>query len=200
MNTTIDIDTVQGQSVEMENDFIEYLRRTMVAGLRIPPNLLHQFDDVDFARSLSQQNGIFLRMVIGFQKSFSESFSSLFKKLYINEYKNHEKLPVVLDDIEVRFPPPGSLNMTNILDQSQSVQQFAEFVADTMLGRNSEPDPQLRDDFIKRITIDSMPSIDWHKYKEMLEDPYESLQGTFDRQLKKPQEDDPMGMGDMGGY
>jgi hypothetical protein len=65
---------------------MEYLRKTMISGIGIPASMLNYADEIEFSRSLSMQNGIFLRGVIVKQKKLTAPFSSLYQTLYENEF------------------------------------------------------------------------------------------------------------------
>ena len=84
----VEIDTTPGLNVDMDNDLLEYLRQTMISGMGIPSSMLNYTSEVEFARTLSMQNGIFLRAVITKQKKLTPPFSSMYRDLYQSEYGN----------------------------------------------------------------------------------------------------------------
>jgi hypothetical protein len=77
-------------NIEITNDFIEYLLKTMISGLGIPPEFLSYSEQTEFARSLGMMNGKFVRSIIVYQKLYAEQFTELFRKLYANEYNNDD--------------------------------------------------------------------------------------------------------------
>jgi hypothetical protein len=170
----IEIDTLAGMDIEMNNEFLEFLKTSMMSGMGIPRTLIDETIQTDFARTLSARNANFVRSVIKYQKRLTLPFTKLLRTLYINEHKySNDKesniLSVVdLKSIHASFPSPASLNMTNLTDQIQVVDQNAEFIATNLV----EPDPtggsEVAKGKLKSLIIqDLLPSINWEKYKMM---------------------------------
>jgi len=170
----VEIETLQGMDVDMTNDFLEFLKDSMMTGIGIPRTLIDATKEMDFARTLSAQNANFVRNVIKYQKKFTPAFTRLFRKLYENEFKYaNDKESDVLDyidlkDINVTFPSPATLNMSNLTDQIQTVEGNAEFISSQLIA----PDPTGMNDG-KRLKLkaeivkDLLPGIDWEKYEDM---------------------------------
>ena len=126
---------------------------------------------MEFARSVSMMNGMFLRMIIGYQKSLGEAFSEVYRTLYKNEFeKDHEDDGKVIDYelIEEVFPPPATLNMTNLQEQIGSAQTIAEYIVNVLVGATSQ-DEKKREYLYREATKDIIPNIDWDKYQDMLD-------------------------------
>lgn len=173
----IEIDTLQGMDIDMNNEFLEFLKTSMMSGMGIPRNLIDETVQVDFARTLSARNANFVRSVIKYQKKLTLPFTKLIRKLYENEYKySGDKESNTLDivnikSIQIQFPSPATLNMTNLTDQIQIVEGNAEFISNNLIysdptGINEEKKAKLK----AMIIEDMMPAIDWEKYKQFKED------------------------------
>lgn len=172
----IEIETLQGMDIDMNNDFLEFLKDSMMAGIGIPRTLIDATKEIDFARTLSAQNANFVRNVIKYQKKFTDPFTKLFRKLYENEFKyNNDSESDILSfidlrDIKVKFPSPATLNMSNITDQIQTVDTNAEFIASQILPPDQTEGTELKRMMLKgEIVKDFLPSIDWEKYEEFVE-------------------------------
>jgi hypothetical protein len=194
----IEIDTLAGMDVDMTNDFLEFLKTSMMSGMGIPRTLIDETIQTDFARTLSARNANFVRSVIKYQKRLTLPFTKLLRTLYINEHKySNDKesniLSVVdLKSIHASFPSPASLNMTNLTDQIQVVDQNAEFIATNLV----EPDPtggsEVAKGKLKSLIIqDLLPSIKWEKYKMMKDE--------IDIEAVKSKVKQPQGEGMMPG-
>lgn len=170
----IEIDTLAGMDIEMNNEFLEFLKTSMMSGMGIPRTLIDETIQTDFARTLSARNANFVRSVIKYQKRLTLPFTKLLRTLYINEHKySNDKESNILSVVDIKairasFPSPASLNMTNLTDQIQVVDQNAEFIANNLV----EPDP-LGENVVEKgklksqIIQDLLPSINWEKYKMM---------------------------------
>ena len=202
----IEIDTLAGMDLDIANNtFLDWLRKSMMNGMNIPANLIDAMGDVDYARTLSAQNANFVRSVVQYQLQFKEPFSKFIQTLYKNEYRfnddgssdtsettNYEK-------IDVSFPSPASLNMTNMQEQINVVSAMADelsaiLVPATTDGRNDEVRAKIRAEIFK----DYFPSIDYERYQELIDTNFqiESARETIHSSIKNPPIDDQ----GFGGY
>ena len=209
---TIDIDTVPGQQADMENEFLDFLRKAMISGMGIPASFLSYADEMEFARSVSQMNSMFLRTIVSYQKYLGYGFSGIFRKLYRNEYAYEEEMNVFekrdseekvvsvnYESIEVRFPSPATLNLTNLSEQLNVVREVSDFITTTLLGEAGIADPNKKDSLQRQVVKDLMQNVDWVKYEDMLNHlPIDQIE----EKLKNPNDmnmmsmDNGMGMDD----
>jgi len=175
---SIEIDTLQGMDTDMSNDFLIYLNDRMMSGIGVPTAAIDATKEVDFARTLSMQNGNFLRSVVKYQKRLTEPFNRVVRTLYRNEFKYNDDgesdIANVVDiyDIHIEFPSPATLALTNMMEQIGSAEQAAEFFATTLVpvdpmdqgGDNERTKAALKTEIIK----DLLPGSDWDRYIEML--------------------------------
>lgn len=170
----IDIDTTPGMNTEVENDFLDYLKKTMISGMGIPASFLTYSDEMEFARSVSMMNGMFLRTIVGMQKSLGESFSNIYRKLYKYEFEAEnqkdmdEDFIVDYKKIETRFPSPASLNMTNLADQISSTQGIIDFIVTNLAGSSAED--SVRDRLTRGVTKKYFPNIEWESFEKMMDE------------------------------
>ena len=169
----VEIDTLAGMDVDMNNEFVEYLKNSMMSGMGVPRNLIDVTSDVDYARSISAMNANFVRSVIRYQKRLTPAFTRMYQKLYENEYRylndqEAEQDEIDIDSIRVQFPSPATLSMTSMTEQIQSAEQNADFIASQLVvpktdGSNEQERMELKSMIVK----DLVPSIDWEKYEKM---------------------------------
>ena len=200
----VEIDTLAGMDTDMNSDFMEYLKNSMLNGIGVPRALIDAMNDLDFARTLSSQNANFVRSVIRYQKLFTEPFSIVFRRLYKNEYrytnnKENESMTLIdIDAIKVRFPSPATLNMNNISEQIQAVGGNAEFIAQQLIPQKADgSNDDIRMKLQAKIVQDLLPGIDWEKYEEFKKDI--NIDGAEETILTPPPPPDEMG-GGFGGY
>lgn len=198
----VEIDTLPGMDVDMNNEFVEYLKNSMMSGMGVPRNLIDVTSDVDYARTISAMNSNFVRSVIRYQKRLTPSFTRMYQRLYENEYKylNDQEADsdtVDISAIRIQFPSPATLSMTNISEQIQSAEQNADFISSQLEipkadGSNEDKRVKLKTMIIK----DLLPSIDWDKYTKMKE---EMEREAAKEQIGQPQGDPSMMGGDPYG-
>ena len=181
-------------NTEVENDFLDYLRRTMISGIGIPSSFLQESDQIDFARSLAMINGRFLRSIVTLQKEFGEHFTGIYIKLYKNEYgddftegkdtENTGQTFVDYSKIEVKFPSPASLNMTNIADSIGTGRDIIDFITTTIVGQNA--DEKTKERVSKIITKNMIKNVDWDFFEKLVrENKMEEIEDEIEASVLK---------------
>lgn len=166
----VEFEIISGQDANMDDEFLEYLRKSIISGMGVPSSYMNYHDEIDFSRSIAMQNSRFLRSIVVKQKLLNASFTNIYRKLYINEFGSEiEESNVDVNKIEVKFPSPATLNATNLADQISTSQSIIDFVVQTLVGDNSQ-DPKEADSVRKVVTKDFIPGIDWERYEKMIED------------------------------
>ena len=200
----VEIDTLAGMDTDMNSDFMDYLKNSMLNGIGVPRALIDSMNDLDFARVLSTQNANFVRSVIRYQKKLTEPFSLLFRRLFKNEYKynnNDENDSLSLIDIsaiKIRFPSPATLNMSNLSEQINSIDGNAEFISSQIIPPKADgSNDDIRVKLKAKIIRDLMPGIDWEKYDTFKDEI--NIDGAYDNIANPPPPPDDMG-GYGGGY
>ena len=192
----IDIETLPGMDTDLNSEFIEFLKNAMMSGMGVPRQLIDATAELDFARTVSAQNALFVRSVIKYQKAFTAPFSRIYQILYVNENRfigEKEAEPektIDVNAIQVRFPSPASLAMSNLSDQIQAADGNAEFIASQLLppvsdGTNEDPRVELKALIVK----DLLPSIDWEKYEKLRDSMKEKAVINKINNPPQPQED-----------
>lgn len=182
----VEFEIISGQDVNMEDDFLEYLRKTIISGMGVPSSYINYHDEIDFSRSIAMQNSRFLRSIVIKQKALNESFSRVYRRLYKNEYDNEQHVTdVFIDKINVNFPSPATLNMTNLADQISTSQNIIDFVVQTLVG--DSPDDNEQDVVRKLVTKKMVPSIDWEMYEKLIEE--SKIDRVLDKVTDKSEEE-----------
>jgi hypothetical protein len=176
----ITIDTVNGlENKSLDNDFLNWLSNNIFSGMGIPSAYLTEIENIDFAKTLSMQNTRFIRDIVAEQTITSEGYTELFRRLFTLEFKNdstdkeksNDKLndkTSELDiltlinpmDIEVRFPSPMSLNMTNLTDQTSNLNSLIDAFSDSIDWENVDAEKaklKLKSEMFKQY----IPNVDW---------------------------------------
>lgn len=178
MEKPIDFETLQGMDVDADNDFLQFLLKSMIIGTDVPVNYIDANQEVDFARTLVMQNSSFVRRVISDQNSFSPSFSKMIQILYHNEYlltnnntdnKNDElkNENVELNELKIIFPVPVFLSLNATNDQISSSSQLIDFITSVYVDDNAENAAELKIEFKKEIVRKILPNINWDEYDKL---------------------------------
>jgi len=162
--------------VEVDNDFMQNLLKSIVSGTNTPFNYIDVSADVDFARSLAMQNNTFVRSVISHQKEVSDFYTSLFKALYENEYpdetvdstttsndkKEAKTISVDTDKIKVVLQAPVYLNISTLNDQISNASTTVDYVVSNYYSDSD--DEAKKNEFKRQVTRDLLPHMNWDKY------------------------------------
>ena len=172
----IEIETVPGMDIDIANNtFLDWLRKSMMNGMYIPSNLIDSMVEVDYARTLSAQNANFVRSVVQYQMHLQKDFSNLIRKLYKNEYRfnddgtSNELEKIDVDKIEVTFPSPASLNMTNMQEQINTASAMADELSLILVPAKQDGST---DDLRMRVKAEVFkkffPGFDYAFFEEMI--------------------------------
>lgn len=172
----VDIETIQGMDQDINNEFITFLRTSMIEGTGLPSAILEANDNLEFARQISAQNANFCRKVIRQQKNLTAPFEQLIRLLFIYEYKySLDKADDFLKEVNlsnlcVEFPSPGSLNLSNLVESFAQVDQAATYIAKSFIPDKVDQSSVNEQEAFKQIIVQKMlPQIDWDDYKEVYE-------------------------------
>jgi hypothetical protein len=181
----IEISTVDGLSnISLDNDFLNWLSNNIFSGIGLPSAYLTEVDNVDFAKSLAMQNSRFIRDIVSEQVLFGFGYSELLRKLYMKEHgselkgqlkkvsveRNKEKSSIHLlniESIEIKFPPPVSLNMTNMNDQINNLTTLVESLSDVIDVKPEDKDvatPIFKREMYKKY----LPNLNWEDINDIM--------------------------------
>lgn len=192
---SVEIDTVPGMDVEMENEFTQMLLKSIITGMNVPYNYIDSTAEIDFARSLTMTNNPFVRAIINDQEEFGQFYSKIIRELYKNEFiqdkaekkkkrtkttktKKNSYLSINIEELELRFPTPIYLVLGNMNEQVQNAQQMAEFITTTYYPEDPTGQAGLGYDFeLKKASFKKkiykkhfLPSLEWDSYDEIFKE------------------------------
>ena len=90
-----------------KTDELKFIRDSIVAGIGVPPAFIGIEDQMTQKNNLSEENVMFARTIVNHQKYLTHQIQELITKVY--NIIDAEKALTILDDVEVAFPPPKSL-------------------------------------------------------------------------------------------
>lgn len=90
-----------------KTDELKFIRDQIVAGLGVPASFLNIEENTSNKNQLSEENILFARTIVNHQKYLTHQVQELVIKIY--NIIDPEKALTILDNVEVTFPPPKSL-------------------------------------------------------------------------------------------
>ena len=163
----IEAEILSGQSVELNNDLMELLRKGMITNTGVPSAIINAFDEVDFSRTLVMQHTKYMARVIAMQGELEQAVTEWYRKLLTMD-SNMD--PANIANFEFRFTRPKSLNTQNLVDMIGNTETLADFIVKMLVPDENDSDLMLR---IKQQVIKSNllhGVINWSEYEAMLKE------------------------------
>ena len=193
----IDTEVMPSKEIGYQDEFLDFLKNSIVSGSGIPSAYLGIREDVDFARSLSMNSARFVRKLMTWNKCFNSATMELIEKCIqqrnkyagSTETKSNSSDEIeakdkdgntrsltseeIIDQIDwdnlfVGYPKPNTLMLGLYSDKIANVQTFATFIASAYYGSEKTDDPEYNA-FKLEVTKEQMPDIEWDKYAVMLQ-------------------------------
>lgn len=185
----VEIDVFSGQDAQLNNDFLEFLKKSVVNGSGIPAALLDSMSDVEFATTLVMQNGNVLKAISTYQTIVTEGFTNIFKKLLENENNsggyssaNDDKKENANFSFKVSYPSPTILDNRKTEEEMSRTSSIIDFLVSFLVNEQSE-DENIEDtkmELRKLLVQKLMPQLDWESFEILLK---ESVQKAKEKKL-----------------
>lgn len=199
----INFDTLSGMDVNVDDDFLQFLLKSMITGMGIPFNYIDSSNDVDFAKTLIMQNSTFVRTIVSYQSYMSRLFTDIIQTLYYNEYSSLKDYNNDHELIEAILPVPSYLAVSNLNEQVSNAQNTIDFVVSSYISDDTQ-DPDLKIRFRNKVTREFLPNLDWNKFDKIFDSVKIDKEETeLENNIKNPATsggDDMSGMEDMSGF
>ena len=178
----VDISTFTEGNVDTRSkvDEIKQMRDQLVASLGVPPAFIGIEENLSNKSALSEENILFARTVIRYQKFLTEQINELITKVF--DIISPEEALVLLDTVEIAFPVPKSLQFER---ESRYMNELTNLIES--LERIGIPK-----EYAKRRYL---PQFDWEEITKY--DIDQKVEQALDP--SKKDEDEFGGMGGMGG-
>ena len=204
----VDIETLPGMDQDINNEFITFLRMSMIEGTGLPQAIIEANDNLEFARQISAQNANFCKKVIRHQKNLTEPCEELIRLLYIYENKyssnseNDNLKSVNLNDIHISFPSPGTLRLSNLVESFSQVDQVATYIAKVYVPDTvNQSSLTEQEAFKQKVVRKYLPQLDWDEFDELYASfKDENLKNKLTNKVKKSRNKDDNNMDDQMEY
>ena len=158
---------------------------------------------------ISAQNANFCRRVIRYQKILTEPFEDLLRLLYKYEYRytlNDDKAvsSVNLNEIHIKFPSPGTLNLANLTDSFSQVDQVADYISKVFVpDRADQSTTDEREAFKQKVIQRYLPQVEWDEIGKLYETfkvDNQKKELTIKTKNKRRKDTEPQDDGGYGSY
>lgn len=132
----VDFDIISGQDINMNTDFIEFLRKNMINGTDVPSVILEYNESADFARSIEMGNIKYAVKICSTQKELNIPATMMYRSLV--HFEHPDVTDSELQAISYRFNRPKSLAIQNDSDTYSNAENAATFLVKVICGDNTE--------------------------------------------------------------
>lgn len=165
----LDFDIMQGQDVDIHDEFMDGLLRKAINATGVPSVIMNYINEADYAKTLVLANAKHLERCVSYQTDFNESITEMYRSLLL--YSTDMDIDAI-ESMKFKFSVPSGLNSMNYADLINNVDQIANFVVETTLGRNSQPTPVTditKDVMYNKVARKYLP-LDWDLMDSLFED------------------------------
>jgi hypothetical protein len=205
----ITIENVDGlQNISLDNEFLNFLSNNIFSGIGIPAAYLTEVDNVEFAKALAMQNSRFIRDIVAEQGILGRGYSELLQKLWkihnpaktelsasAKQGDKDDGVKIDISSLEVRFPPPVSLNMTNLNDQINNLNVLVDSLSE-ILDVPEAFKEQATVTFKRMMYKKFLPNLNWEDIDQIVADASRStIKEKLRKDMNAPTSDDGDGAG-----
>ena len=181
----IQTDYIEGQNVDMDNDFLRYLLNSIVTTFGLDSAVLDATNgNLNFASTLAMESTQISNMIRNEQTELLPAFKAMVLK--ICDIMGSDKLRQAIDndEIEVEFFSPKSLILKTSTDELNNAKTYADTIADNVPELNTDGVnvEKLRTRFVYNLIRDRA-NIDWAFVDKTLQEAkFESQKDVLDSQ------------------
>ena len=148
----------------------EYLEKLSIMGTGVPSVILEYTDAADYAKSLVTANLKFASRVATMQADLEESTTDLYIELIKTSQLDENIINKLVHSFEFKLCRPKVLTNSNMADFLSQMESVTSSLARIYLGDNdeNEQDTKVRQAFIKKLSMDMLPFVEWDDYEEMV--------------------------------
>lgn len=163
----MEFDVLAGQDIQMNTDFIEFLRKNMINGTDVPAVILEYNDSADFAKSIEMGNIKYANKICSTQKELNHPATKMYRSML--KFEHPELTETQINAVKFRFNRPKSLAVQNDADTYNNAETGATFLVKAICGDSTntysdEVKDMLFNYLISNVMLPGM--YDWESLKE----------------------------------
>lgn len=157
----IEFDTIAGQQVDLNSEFMEFLRTNMINGTGVPSVIMSYINEADYSRTLQTANSKFANRSLNLQLDFNPGITKIYQNVL--RFSNTPIPEEYINKLRYTLNPPRALNVQNGADNINTADQLILAIIKTKVGESgdSDRDNVIRDIMYNALARQYMPSFDW---------------------------------------
>ena len=161
----IETETISGQQVDMNNDFLQSMLKSIIQSFGVPSSVIDDFENIEFAKTIAMSNLDMAKAALDAQNEINPVLTKLVRLLITYELPDYAEV----DEVYVKLTPPSVILFEMNKDRVDATSQMAEVLANLMFTANeNETDGEKLQRLFKLKYIEkNMPNLDWDAIYEL---------------------------------
>ena len=162
----IETETISGQNIDMNNDFLNSLLKSIIQSFGVPSSIIDDFENIDFAKTISMSNLEVAKMVLNSQNEINEPLTKMIRLIISYEMPEFEQV----NEIYAKLTPPSVIVLEMNRERMQSISEIAETLSTILLAQNDQEtsEERLIRKFKEEYIRANLPTLDWDKIDEIV--------------------------------
>lgn len=192
-NRLVEFEKMEGQDVNLGTDYEKYLENLAIVGTHIPPLIIEQINNADFAKAYTTAHAGFAGVVAEWQSDLEYPTTLLYKKIIQNLDIDESIKQRVLPTFEFKLPRPKALSNSNTNENLSNALQLAETFINLKFGESTEENKNAYNAAKYAVVKARCPFIKWDELEQVAD---KAMMESGDIKDDTPKDDSLMGGND----
>lgn len=130
----VETEVISGQNVDMNDQFIEFLMRSIILSFGVPSVVVDQMDQVELARTLSMSNLDIAKTTLDAQLEILPPLTKLIRNVVRYQIPDYEDV----DELEATLNAPIAILLEMSRDLMDSIQNVSETLSNLLIPQENE--------------------------------------------------------------
>lgn len=162
----IETETISGQKVDMDDDFLKSIIKSIVQSFGAPSSIVDDFENIDFAKTVSMSNIDMAKLCLDAQLEICEPLTKLLRLIISYEIPEFTQL----DQVKAKLNPPIVIVQEMNKDRINSINEISDVIANLRFSANDQE--SIGEKRIRLFKYEyfrkNMPTLDWDVIDEII--------------------------------
>lgn len=192
-NRLVEFEKMDGQDVNLGTDYEKYLENLAIVGTHIPPLIIEQINNADFAKAYTTAHAGFAGVVAEWQSDLESATTLLYKKIIQNLDIDESIKQRVISTFEFKLPRPKALSNTNTNENLSNAVQLAETFINLKFGEATDENRNAFNAAKYAVVKARCPFIKWDELEKVAD---KAMMESMDIKDDTPKDDSLISGGD----
>ena len=185
-NRLVEFEKMEGQDVNLGTDYEKYLENLAIVGTHIPPLIIEQINNADFAKAYTTAHAGFAGVVAEWQGDLESATTLLYKKIIENLDIDESVKSRVISTFEFKLPRPKALSNSNINENLSNAVQLAETFVNLKFGDATDENRNAYNAAKYAVVKARCPFIKWDELEKVAD---KAMMESMDIKDETPKDD-----------